>query len=300
MSMIYIAAPIDQAAGTEGAAGIADRKHQIRQQLRRYGIGSYDPAAAFIVGQGQQPTRELANINNFALGRSAGMVALLPPGVPTIGTPMEIERAAHNGKPVLIVGGDGSWELAKYQNWQHVLRTDWGSVGQQEQGLDWLLDQITAGVGRIAAAEPLLFKQLREQSEQEHAAALPRRAHEGDAGYDLHVSQTTEIKPGEMVDVPCNLAVQLPEWAWGLLVGRSSTLRTKRLQVHPGIVDSGYRGELFAAVSTLSDEPVVVSAGDRLAQLIVMSNQSRLVRPQWSATLDDTDRGTRGFGSTGV
>lgn len=146
----------------------------------------------------------------------------------------------------------------------------------------------------------LPFRRLR----QDEYARLPTRSHPDDIGLDLLVSRDTKIRCGEVIDVPCNVAVALPRGTFGLIVGRSSTVRTRRLYVHPGVIDSGWRGELFALVSRLDGEPaapvVEVKQGERIAQLLVLP--FALLHPEWAAggLLSQGDRGVAGFGSTGA
>lgn len=130
---------------------------------------------------------------------------------------------------------------------------------------------------------------------------IPTRAYPDDAGYDLYVSETTTIPPGAFVDIPTGVAVQLPEWAWGMLTGRSSTLRKRGLLVNTGIIDAGYRGELYAGAFNLTQQEVVVEAGDRIAQLIILENSTAVTEMPLipDEQLDPHDRGTNGFGSSG-
>ena len=148
---------------------------------------------------------------------------------------------------------------------------------------------------------------------------LMSRAYQGDAGFDLVVQpnpdtremlmtvQSAEpirevggfwmIKPGEFVDLPLGCAVQLPVGHWGMLTGRSSTLRKRRLMVAQGIIDNGYRGPLFAGVWNLGETVALVEPGARIAQLIpvpVFSGGALLVE-----SLGESDRGEQGFGSSG-
>lgn len=288
--LIYIARPIDQAQGYAYGLDAADR---IKAALNDEQINTYDPALAFATSG--QPGPLIADLNRHILSRANAIVALLPPGVATIGVPIEIDRAIAVGKPTLIVGGETSWALAEYQSYPHVLRINLNN--DIADGLNWLvkqLDQPTPG------REPLPFASLREPGPREATGKLPKRVYQGDTGYDLVVSQTVDVSPGPMVDVPCNLAVELPPHLWGLIVGRSSTLRSKRLVVHPGVIDSGYRGELFAAVSTLGPDRVRVQMGDRLAQLIPMTNHAPWLEPVLVDQLGGSDRGVRGFGSSGL
>lgn len=127
----------------------------------------------------------------------------------------------------------------------------------------------------------------------------PTRAHEDDAGYDLYASEARNIAPGEFADIPTGIAVQLPLGTWGLLTGRSSTLRKRGLLVNQGIIDHGYRGELFAGVQNLSGQPVQVLPGERLAQLIIMPNLTEMTEMLEVQQLADHERGTNGFGSSG-
>jgi dUTP pyrophosphatase len=288
---IYLARPIDAATPTQ-VNTLELRARQLTGWLNGEGWGVYDPAAAFSVGDGQKPGPEITQINNTALGRCRGLVAMLPPGVPSVGVPIEIERAAHLALPVLVIGGQGSWSLAGYANWP--------SVRVAREGIDiawelkWLIG-VAAELGAPERRDVLLVRKLRDGE----PAELPTRAHPGDAGWDLYASRDTEVLPGEVSDVPTNLAVQLPDWDFGWVVGRSSTLRTKRLQVHPGVIDQGYRGELFAACSPLGAASVKVAQGERIAQLIVLGNGSDRVRPVWARDLGESSRGAAGFGSSG-
>lgn len=131
------------------------------------------------------------------------------------------------------------------------------------------------------------------------AARLPSLANSQDAGLDLHVSEEMTIEPGQFVDVPCGIGVELPERSWALLTGRSSTFRKHGLLVINGVIDEGYRGELFAGVVNLGDEPVVVQQGQRLAQLIVVPRYADF-KPVLVKGLSEGERGGRGFGSSGV
>jgi dUTP pyrophosphatase len=128
-------------------------------------------------------------------------------------------------------------------------------------------------------------------------ARLPRRAHRTDVGYDLFVSEETVCEPGEFTDIPCGIAICLPEGHWGHIVGRSSAIRTLGLMIVPAIIDQGYTGPLFTGCWNLRDEEVKIREGDRVAQLIV----SEMILPglEIVAELPQTDRGGKGFGSSG-
>jgi dUTP pyrophosphatase len=132
-------------------------------------------------------------------------------------------------------------------------------------------------------------------------AALPERAHPGDAGFDLRSVVDVEIGPGERAMVPTGVAVAIPEGHAGLVLPRSGLASRKGLTLAnaPGLIDAGYRGEVICAVVNLDrHESVPIARGDRIAQLLVVAVPS--FEPVWVADLAPTTRGDGGFGSTGT
>jgi dUTP pyrophosphatase len=131
---------------------------------------------------------------------------------------------------------------------------------------------------------------------------LPRRAHPGDAGVDLHAAHDAVIPPaGGRVAVATGLAIALPAGLVGLVHPRSGLARNHGVTVlnAPGTVDAGYRGELSVTLlNTDPKEPFQVTRGDRIAQLVVQRfEEPRLVEVE---RLPQSARGGRGFGSTGL
>jgi len=101
-------------------------------------------------------------------------------------------------------------------------------------------------------------------------AVLPTRAHDGDAGLDLYALEDSSLAPGERASVPTGIAIEIPEGSAGLVLPRSGlALRHGIALVNaPGLIDSGYRGELrVLLLNTDRSQPFRVSAGDRIAQL---------------------------------
>lgn len=302
--IVYLAYPIDQ-AGPEGWTGAVLR--QIKIELGRRGLGWYDPGAAFAVGN-LKPGREVAAVNHQALACCTGVVAFMPPGVPTIGVPMEIERALRCwSKPVSVVSDiHGSWSLLGDAAVAEGRMAVWGATEAGiEQAVGWLQDQPNGVVAGGDAPTPLPFKVEQPETIAEGWTAgtvgqLPTRAYPDDAGLDLYCSRDYRVEPSSFVDLDCGVSVELPEWSWGLLTGRSSTLRKRGLLVHQGVIDAGYRGPLYAGVWNLTQEPVEVKAGERLAQLIVLSNATRTLRPVAVEQLAGHARGDNGFGSSGA
>src|SRR5882762_3750248 len=104
-------------------------------------------------------------------------------------------------------------------------------------------------------------------------AVVPRRAYSGDAGLDLSSCERVELAPGERALVPTGLAVAIPEGYAGFVQPRSGLATKHGISIvnTPGLVDSGYRGELLVnLVNTDKREPFVVEPGMRIAQLVVL------------------------------
>jgi dUTP pyrophosphatase len=131
-------------------------------------------------------------------------------------------------------------------------------------------------------------------------ARPPARAHDDDAGYDLHAAEHASIAPGERASVGTGVAVAIPPGHAGLVVPRSGLAARHGIGVvnAPGLIDSGYRGELrVLLLNTDRDRVFQVEPGDRIAQLLIV----RVAAPELveSDALEETVRGAGGFGSTG-
>lgn len=130
-------------------------------------------------------------------------------------------------------------------------------------------------------------------------ARRPFRKHSGDAGWDLYASRPCTIAPGETADVHTDIYISMPPRLYARITGRSSSLRKHRLLVNEGIIDNGYRGELFVCVHNLGDEPFRVEPGMRLAQMLFHVIED----VRWSEVEElpgsPDGRGDAGFGSTG-
>jgi dUTP pyrophosphatase len=130
-------------------------------------------------------------------------------------------------------------------------------------------------------------------------AVVPTRAYEGDAGLDLSACERVELAPGERSLVPTGLAVAIPDGHAGFVQPRSGLAAKHGISIvnTPGLVDSGYRGELkVILLNTDERDAFVVEAGMRIAQLVVMPVP--LVDPVEVDELPETERGVRGFGSS--
>lgn len=130
---------------------------------------------------------------------------------------------------------------------------------------------------------------------------LPAAQRPGDAGVDLHAAQDAVIEPGERVVVGTGVAVAIPDGFAGFVVPRSGlAVRLGLGKVNtPGIVDSGYRGEVRLILMNFDPrEPIKIARGDRVAQMLVVPvAEVDLVETD---SLPPSERGPGGFGSTGV
>jgi dUTP pyrophosphatase len=131
-------------------------------------------------------------------------------------------------------------------------------------------------------------------------ALLPTRAYPGDAGLDLAACERHEIAPGDRALVGTGLAVAIPEGYAGLVTPRSGLAARHGATIvnTPGLVDSGYRGELRVILhNTDRRQPLVIEPGMRIAQLLVVSiPAAELLEVE---ELPPSDRGAAGFGSSG-
>jgi dUTP pyrophosphatase len=131
-------------------------------------------------------------------------------------------------------------------------------------------------------------------------AKLPTRAHDGDAGLDLYALEDAELIPGARAQVRTGIAVEIPDGHAGLVLPRSGLAARHGIALvnAPGLIDSGYRGELqVLLLNTDREQAYAVRAGERIAQLVVVAVGS----PQAIEVteLSHSDRGAGGFGSSG-
>jgi dUTP pyrophosphatase len=129
---------------------------------------------------------------------------------------------------------------------------------------------------------------------------LPRYASAGDAGLDLLAAEDTSLEPGERAAIPTGIAVAIPEGHAGFVHARSGRALKEGLALvnAPGLIDSGYRGEIKVIVVNLDPRsPIDIRRGDKIAQLVVQPVAT--VDPAIVDELPPSDRGEGGFGSTG-
>jgi dUTP pyrophosphatase len=131
-------------------------------------------------------------------------------------------------------------------------------------------------------------------------AQVPRRAHDDDAGLDLHAAESATLDPGARVSVGTGLAVEIPPGNAGLVLPRSGLAAKHGIALvnAPGLIDPGYRGELrVLLLNTDRDQAFEIEPGDRIAQLLLVPFVA--AAPVEVGALGETERGLAGFGSSG-
>jgi dUTP pyrophosphatase len=132
--------------------------------------------------------------------------------------------------------------------------------------------------------------------------ALPAYETMGSAGVDMraHIEDTIYLQPFERMAVPTGLFMELPQGFEAQIRPRSGLSLKTGLSIpnSPGTIDSDYRGEIKVIIANLSNDVVEIKDGDRIAQMVI----AKYERAKWTVVtnLDETERGSGGFGSTGV
>src|ERR1035437_9479591 len=141
---------------------------------------------------------------------------------------------------------------------------------------------------------------------------LPSKKNQTDAGFDLYAVDDIKIYPGQVMKVPLNIRMKLPESTWAEITSKSG-LGAKGLLVYAGVIDQGYRGIPHVVMSNINiiqgmdqdgiplmrTDPIVIKKGDKLAQLIMNPFSNQFYVEQVDKVSTDTDRSDGGFGSSG-
>ncbi len=133
-------------------------------------------------------------------------------------------------------------------------------------------------------------------------AKTPKKKYDADAGFDLYSPTSYVLAPGENITIDFECSFNLPEGYYGLLLGRSS-LNTQYLLTYTGVIDANYTGTIKGAFSNLGNETIKIETGERIAQIVVVTNE---YLPLVLSTREKTDprrdnvRGDNGFGSSGA
>ena len=128
-------------------------------------------------------------------------------------------------------------------------------------------------------------------------AKLPSYAHPEDAGFDLYAIRPLTIAPGERIQVPTGIAMEIPDGYVGLIWDKSGLSHKHGLKTLGGVVDAGYRGEIMIGMINLSSAPYTFEAGHKVAQMLIQKREAAIIKEV--SELSDAARGTGGFGSSG-
>ena len=128
-------------------------------------------------------------------------------------------------------------------------------------------------------------------------AQAPTRGSDEAAGYDLYSYESETVVPKQIKLIDTGISIRVPEGTYGRIAPRSSVSK-KGILINAGVIDRDYRGPVKVMVHNLSNNDYVINKNDRIAQLIL--EQIKTPPVELVEELDDTERGTEGFGSTGV
>lgn len=130
----------------------------------------------------------------------------------------------------------------------------------------------------------------------DEGAIMPTRAHETDAGLDLYSTATVIVYAGDSAAIDTGVHIELPEGTVGFLKSKSG-LNVKHGIVSEGVIDEGYTGSIRVKLYNHSNTHYVVNKGDKITQLVILP----ILKPELELvdSLEDTERGSNGFGSSG-
>ena len=130
----------------------------------------------------------------------------------------------------------------------------------------------------------------------DEGAYVPERAHELDAGYDLRTPRPVLVRAHDSASVDTGVHVEIPPGYVGFLMSKSG-LNMKHGLTGTGTIDAGYTGSICATIHNHSDTPYLFAGGDKIIQLVLLP----IITPdlEFVDGLEETERGSKGFGSTG-
>lgn len=150
-------------------------------------------------------------------------------------------------------------------------------------------------------SQPEFAKRWQMKAKKLHPKAqIPEKGHPSDLGWDLFCVEEVVIPPSNRILIKTGIAIQFPENVGGILKDRSGVASKLGLFIHAGVIDPNYRGEIMVLMYNSTNKPVEIGVGAKIAQMVLMPtfqvHNSTIYEVD---ELDDTDRGTSGFGSTG-
>lgn len=275
----YLAHPIDAATDPAAAARVRLAVEVATKSLSGAGFEVYRPNAAWHA-KGSNPDPRVQETNMATMLGCDVLVALLPPGIPTIGVVLEIAEAHRVGMPLVVWRPDIAPSYALASMSLTVV-----------QSLEAIVPAIEAKQV-VSRGRPVLVQVLRPDGR------LPVRPYHDDAGFDLAAAEPALLMPGQSATIPTGLAVQFPVGFWGLILPRSS-ISARDLHVPSSVIDPGWRGELSVRLVNIGGGKQIIEVGDRLAQIVPLPLAADTMRLAQVEALGDHPRGLSGFGSSG-
>lgn len=288
--LAYFARPIDQA---REVSYLEDLTTVLLKKLAETGVGTFSPHTAYTANvSNRDQALKLDELNLLTAYRCDALVAVLPAGVATLGTPVEIASSLQMNKPTVVFTTiRGSVQLLA---WEEAGATvvDLNQVDVEDLNAGWFWEALTKVPN---PEEPNLDDVLQVSGE---AANLVPGKYEGDAGLDLATAAQVHLDPADYVLAPTGVHVAIPYGYFGLITGRSSTWAKHRVDVRQAVIDSGYRGELMVGLENRGTHGVTFATGTRLAQLVLLPTWGGQV--QQVEKLTEAHRGLNGYGSSGA
>lgn len=127
-------------------------------------------------------------------------------------------------------------------------------------------------------------------------AELPKRERNSDAGIDLYSNKRVRITSNSIEKIPTGIAIAIPDGYYGKIEERSGFSLRNTLKLKAGVIDSEYRGEIQIVFQNCGDTPVIVDEKEKIAQLVI--HKLPIVEIEEVESLDETSRGSKGFGSS--
>jgi len=128
---------------------------------------------------------------------------------------------------------------------------------------------------------------------------MPKYALDGDAGFDLYVGERLVLASGDRASINTGYKMEIPEGCVGIIYEKSGLSFKHGIITYGNVIDSGYRGEIHVGVMNLGKENYVFEPGNKVAQMIIHSYEEVKFKEVKDGELSVSDRGERGFGSTG-
>lgn len=128
-------------------------------------------------------------------------------------------------------------------------------------------------------------------------APIPAYGHKGDAAFDLYTAEKTSVAPNERKSIPVGIQMEIPKGYAGLIWDKSGLSHNNGIKTLGGVIDAIFRGEVRVGVINLGNEPYVFEKNQKVAQMIIQKVEE--VEIEEVEKLTETDRGDKGWGSTG-